>query len=293
MKRVVILSGKGGTGKSTVSSSVAYLISNHLSIVCADCDVDTPNLYLVLGFEKQSSEPVSTQEVAEAIDIGESKVDCTSICPYGAIEKSDKGYKVDPMMCEGCGACVYKCPKGMFHLKKTVNGTLFVGRSRYGFPLVYSQLKVGKSGSGEIVSLVKDKASTFDADLVLIDSAAGVGCPVIASVKDADLGIVVAEPTLSSFSDMVRSIELLNFFNVKIGVVINRYDMNLELSNKITKFCESRNIPIVAKIPFDKRVVNSLMRLRPVVELYNDMVPLFKKVSNYILTELFGDQYRD
>ncbi len=287
MKRLVVLSGKGGAGKSTISSSIAYLISDKLSLVCADCDVDTPNLHIVLGFNKRNSEQISTQEVAEVVASVETNIDCNSICPYGAIDKKDGKYKIDQMLCEGCGACMYKCPKGMIRLKKIVNGLLLEGKTRYGFPLVYCQLEIGKGGSGELVSKIKDKALQYPADIMLIDSAAGIGCPVIASVKDADAAIVVVEPTNSSFSDMIRSIELLDLFGIKKAVVINRHDLNLEISNKIVNFCKSNNIPILSKIPFDKRVVDSLMRLKPVVELYNNFVQYFNPIVDFVLSELF------
>ena len=277
MKTITIFSGKGGTGKTTVASCLALMLSKEQKIVTADCDVDAPNLGLSLGLKEKdysSFIKIRASEKAELIKekcIGCKK--CLNICSFNAI-KWDKKQNIpifDGLLCEGCGTCVIVCPENAIKLRKVENAIISVGKT-YGFSIVSGQLKMGESGSGRIVMEVKRKAMEIarkeNAELIIIDSAAGIGCPVIASLNGSDYVIAVTEPTPSALSDLKRGLKIVNHFMIPCGIVINKYDLNKEFSNKIELFAKKNKIPLLGKIPYDKEFVNALVNLKPAV-VYN------------------------
>ena len=285
MKTVVVLSGKGGVGKSSLTASLAVLLGNKRKIVTVDCDVDAPNLALVLGVKKfDSREKISTNEKARLI---ESK--CTGckkclICPFGAITWNGKKGKpvINKFLCEGCGVCSLVCPEGAIVLKKTQNAEVLTARTKYGFPLVLGQLKMGESGSGKVVSIVRQKAEEIarkvDADTILIDSSPGIGCPVIASIRGSDFVIAITEPTPSAFSDLRRALRVVEHFGIDYGLVINRWDLNREYTKKIEAFGRKRDIPVLGKLPYDRSFVDALVNLTPVVIYDKSLEPLFQGI---------------
>jgi len=264
--KIVVASGKGGTGKSMLASSMSILFSKTSRVIACDCDVDAPNLGLWLGItEYDSKKKISTSEKAyinpeKCAECGE----CFEACKFGAIERTG-GFSIDPLLCEGCGVCQLVCPADAIELNKVMNGEIRINETQLGFPLVSGQLYPGETGSGKIVQELRRKAEEFDHDFMILDSAAGIGCPVIASVTGCDFALLVTEPTPTGFTDLGRILEIVNHFQIPFGIVLNKWDINPTLSEKIESWGGER---LLGKIPYDRKVVDSIVNLKPVV--YSD-----------------------
>jgi len=291
MKIITIFSGKGGTGKTTVASCLAVMLSREKKIAVADCDVDAPNLGLSLGLKEKDYSSFIKIRASEKAELIKEKCTgckkCLNVCSFNAI-KWDKKQNIpvfDDLLCEGCGTCVIVCPENAIKLRKIENATISVGKA-YGFGIVSGQLKIGESGSGRIVMEVKRKAMEIarkeNAELILVDSAAGIGCPVIASVNGSDYVIAVTEPTPSALSDLMRGLKIVNHFGIPCGIVINKYDLNKEFSNKIEEFAHKNKIPILGKIPYNRKFVDALVNLKPAVVYNKRFELLFKKIMDNI-----------
>ena len=282
MEKITILSGKGGVGKSSITASLAVELSKNHKIICADCDVDASNLALVFGTETKNWEKLSTNEKA-VFDLEKcSKCKkCFHTCYFNAIKWED-GPVLKPFSCEGCGACTLVCPENAITLEPVYNAKIGHSKTKYGFEVSSAQLKMGESGSGKVVSKVKELAEKLgkDCEYMLIDAAAGIGCPVIASVVGSNKVILVTEPTSSAFSDMKRAMEMVSYFQPKMFCVINKYDLNPNMTKKIIKFCEENNIKLIAKIPYDKIFVKALKEMKPVIEYKYEEI--FEKIATII-----------
>lgn len=271
---IAIASGKGGVGKSMVSSALAMLIAKERKIVAVDCDVDAPDLGLWLGIaELEKGESISTSEKAvidhdKCVRCGK----CAQVCRFGAVE-FEKKPKIVPYLCEGCGSCEVFCPVGAIHLEPVDNGEIITKQTKHGFPLVTGLMHPGETGSGKIVTALRERAAEFEHDIMLLDSAAGIGCPVIASMNGVDYAVLVTEPTPSGFSDLQRVLEIVDHFKVPYSVVINKWDVNKEMSGKIEEWAGGR---MLGKLPFDKRIFLSVSELRPVMESDSAVVPELK-----------------
>ena len=274
MKKITILSGKGGAGKSSITASLAVALSRNYKIICADCDVDAANLGLALGltdndFEKWEMITTNQKAVFDS-DKCISCKKCFESCYFDAISW-DNGKKSKPRLrefrCEGCGVCELACPSGAVKLADVYNAKIGVGTTKYGFKIVSGQLEMGESGSGKVVSAVKSLAEQEGrkADIMLIDSSAGIGCPVIASVTGSDYVIAVAEPSPAGFSDLKRALEVVSHFRIPCAIVINKYDINEEQTEKIVRFAKNSNIKILLKFHHDKSFVDALVNLTPVI----------------------------
>jgi MinD superfamily P-loop ATPase len=280
--KIVVASGKGGVGKSMLASSLAILFSENKKVVACDCDVDAPNMGLWLGIEDyDKSEKISTSEKAEidqekCIKCGK----CKEICRFSAIELIDGEYRVNPFLCEGCGACRIVCPVGAITLKEVKNGELRDKNTEYGFPLVYGQLYPGEAGSGKIVEVLREKAGKFGHDIMVMDAAAGIGCPVIASLRNTDFAVLVTEPTPSGFSDLKRVLEIVNHFKIPYGIVINKWDINKAASKEIEEWAGDN---MLGKISYDKKVIESIVSLKPVLfsesKTVEEIKTIFQKLT--------------
>jgi MinD superfamily P-loop ATPase len=280
--KIVVASGKGGTGKSMLASSMTILFSKNSRVVACDCDVDAPNLGLWLGItEYDTKKRISTSEKAyinpkKCVECGE----CFDACRFGAVER-DRGFKINPLLCEGCGVCQLVCPEEAIELKKVMNGEIRLNETKLGFPLVSGQLYPGETGSGKIVQELRRKAEEFYHDVMILDSAAGIGCPVIASVTGCDFALLVTEPTPSGFTDLGRILEIVNHFQIPFGIVLNKWDINPTMSKKIESWSGER---LLGKIPYDRKVVDSIVNLKPVI--YSDatatseILKVFEKIKN-------------
>ena len=232
--KIVVASGKGGVGKSMIASSLALLFSKDKKVVACDCDVDAPNLGLWLGVvDYDSTEKISTSFKAvideeKCIKCGK----CKEVCKFFAIEEG-KTFKVNPFLCEGCGVCELVCPVGAIRIAPVKNGEIRIKETDYGFPLISAQLYPGESGSGKIVEELRERAERYEYEVMILDAPAGIGCPVIASVRGCDFSLLVTEPTPSGLSDLERILKIVSHFNQPYGIVINKWDLNPEFSGKI------------------------------------------------------------
>ncbi|HOM43760.1 MAG TPA: ATP-binding protein, partial [Bacillota bacterium] len=266
MKQLLILSGKGGTGKTTIASAFIKLSK---AKAYADCDVDAPNLHLIT---KQNSLPKKTDyyglpkaeiDIELCIECGQ----CMQNCRFEAISADGK-YKVDPFACEGCGVCELVCPVGAVTLKPAVAGELLLYTDG---EKVFStaQLKMGSGTSGMLVTEVKKqiKSAAVDVEFAIIDGSPGIGCPVIASLSGVDMVLIVAEPSISGISDMERIINTATKFGVKTAVCINKFDTNMQNTEKIENFCINQGISLMGRIPFDSDAVKAINNGQTIVDI--------------------------
>jgi MinD superfamily P-loop ATPase len=259
MKEITVISGKGGTGKTTFTANLASLLDN---LVIGDCDVDAPNLHLLLNpvnisekIHKGAKLAVKNQELC--IDCGK----CYEYCRFNAITADD--YQVKNLKCEGCGVCVEVCPTDALKLESIETGSLYQAESKFG-DMIHARLIPGADTSGKLVSEVKKKASAVakekNKDWILIDGSPGIGCPVIASLTGSDMAILVTEPTLSGFADLKRVIEVVKHFKITAGLVINKFDLNEKISDRIESYCQEEDIELLTKIPYSRVIVESLQK---------------------------------
>lgn len=268
MKQIVIISGKGGTGKTVLTASFAALAKNK---VMADCDVDAADLHLLLSPEiKERHEFRSGVTARIDRDICQECGECVSVCRFDAISED---FRVDPVSCEGCTIYSHVCPAGAVVLEENVSGEWFVSETRYG-TLVHAKLGIAEENSGKLVMQVRQSAKEIaereGRDYVIIDGPPGIGCPVIASLANVDLALIVTEPTLSGIHDMERVAQVSKHFNVVTKVVINKYDINPANSEDIKKNCQKEDIEVVALLPFSRQVSESIVQGVPIVEFCSD-----------------------
>lgn len=280
MVKIVVASGKGGVGKSMLASSLALLFSEKKKVGACDCDVDAPNLGLWLGItDYDEKKRISTSEKAKVIDQNNLDDRILEICKFHAIKKVDEKYVINPFLCEGCGVCKILYPKSI-GIKPIKNGELRFKKTKFGFPLFFGQLYPGEAGSGKIVEQLKKKAEKCDYDVIILDAAAGIGCPVIASVRGCDYAILITEPTPSGFSDLKRILEVVNHFSIPYGIVINKWDINPTLSEEIEKWAGKK---FLGKIRYDKKVIDAIVNLKPVIEIdskvVNEIKNIYKKIE--------------
>jgi MinD superfamily P-loop ATPase len=292
MKTITILSGKGGVGKSSITASLAVMLSKSKKIICADCDVDASNLALVLGSQEKDYEEwksISTnQKVVFDLDKCNSCKKCYYSCYFRSIDWKNNKPILKEFSCEGCGVCKIICPQSAINEINIQNAKLGYVNIRYGFKVVSAQLGVGESGSGKVVCEVKRKALNLadNSELLLVDSAAGIGCPVIASVTGSDYAIIITEPTPSSFSDMKRALDIVHHFKIPYGVIINKHDINKGYTNSIESFVKGQGAEILAKIPYEKSFADALVNLTPIVEFDSKFEPIFKIISKKLIEKV-------
>ena len=270
MKQIVIISGKGGTGKTVLTAAFAALAKNK---VMADCDVDAADLHLLLQPDiKERHEFKSGYSAVIDKKICQECSECITACRFGAISRD---FVIDPVSCEGCAFCSHICPADAIKMEESISGEWFISETRFG-PMVHAKLGIAEENSGKLVALVrkeaKDLAEKSDSDWVIIDGAPGIGCPVIASLSGIDCALVVTEPTLSGLHDALRVIEVTRHFKVPAKLVINKYDLNPEISDKIEKYCAKNGISLIGKIIFDKSVVEAMVEGKTIIEYKNTPV---------------------
>lgn len=261
MKQIVVISGKGGTGKTTVASSFAYLAEN---VNIADCDVEAPNLNLMLENKTLSKRPYFGGKNAY---IEKEKCNacgkCIEVCRFGAVKKD---YTINDLKCEGCGACSIVCQVKAIRFEDEETGQIINGKTEKGV-FVHSELKIGADGAGKIVTEIrKELVKEKDNKLSIIDGSPGIGCVVIASITGCDMAVIVTEPTQSGMDDLKRVLNLTYHFDIDSYVIINKYDINKEKAKEIETFCEENQVNILGQIPFDPFVNIAIQESRPIVD---------------------------
>jgi MinD superfamily P-loop ATPase len=282
VRELVVASGKGGTGKTSLVGSFAVLASR---AVLADCDVDAADLHLLLSPAVRRREEFRGGRVA-VVDAGRCTGcgECERLCRFGSIVRGGAGdgrgraggapggpvFRVDPVACEGCGVCVDHCPEGAVEFPERTSGEWFVSETRCG-PMVHARLGIAAENSGKLVSVVRTQARRIAAergrDTVLVDGPPGIGCPVIASVTGATAVLAVTEPSVSGEHDLERLLELCRHFEVPVAICVNRWDVNPQAGSRIETMARERGAVLAGRIPFDRTVTAAQLAARTVVEL--------------------------
>jgi MinD superfamily P-loop ATPase len=267
VKQLTIISGKGGTGKTSITAAFASIAKN---TVFADCDVDAADLHLI--FKPKVKKTIIFKGLKYAsVDISKCTfcMKCVESCVFNAI---DKKINVNNNLCEGCGVCKYICPINAIKMIDRESGYAYISESRFG-PLSHAVLNTAEEASGKLVTIVRENAKKIAEEmkknLILIDGPPGIGCPVISSITGVDLVLIVTEPTLSAIHDLNRIYNVSNHFKIPSIVCINKYDINHDNTLKIEEFCENKNIPIVGKIPYDNMITKSMVNEQSIIEYSN------------------------
>ena len=287
MHEILVISGKGGAGKTTVTGAFAHLSQN--AILC-DLDVDAPDFHLISQPEHyEEHEFWSGYEAVIRQDDCMHCGDCLNRCRFDAIIEKDGTYTVDPMKCEGCKVCVTLCPGESidFNLKKC--GEWYRSNTRFGH-LVHAQLYPGEENSGRLVALLKDEArktaKSMGHEIMLADGAPGIGCPVISSLSGTDLAVFVTEPTPSGLHDLERVAALCDHFRVKGTVVINKFDLNTDVTEQIESFCDQHGYPVAGRVPHTDAVTAAMVERQTVTEYDSAIYTAFAGIWNNILSQL-------
>lgn len=278
MKELVVISGKGGTGKTSIVASFAALAEN---AVLADCDVDAADLHLVLKPEIRRREDFSGGKRARVdsdrcIACGK----CKEVCRFSAVSLdgpgnpwADKTFRIDPIACEGCGVCAWFCPEKAIAFTLAINGEWYVSDTRHG-PMVHAKLGIAEENSGKLVSTVRQEARKIAVDrrreLIIVDGSPGIGCPVIASITGANLILAVTEPTVSGLHDLNRVADLAKHFGVPGLVCVNKWDLNPEMAASIIAEALERGLMLAGRVRYDRGVTAAQIRKQSVVEYQNN-----------------------
>ncbi len=285
MPEILIISGKGGTGKTSLTGALAHLAQN--KVIC-DLDVDAPDLHLLLQPQARQvhqfysgHEAVIDPELCTACGL------CQEKCRFQAIAADGEAFRVDPLKCEGCKLCVTLCPAGAIAFPERHCGAWQISDTRLG-PMIHAQLFPGQENSGRLVALLRQQARQLSQEqgyeLIISDGPPGIGCPVISSLSGTDLAVVVTEPTPSGRHDLARVVELCRHFRVPVGVIINKCDLNQEQSRAIAQDCAQEGLELLALLPFDPAVVQAMVRGKVITEcqpngLSQELVQAWNKIE--------------
>ena len=285
MKELVVVSGKGGTGKTSLVACFAALAEKK---VMADCDVDAADLHLILNPVIKRKETFSGGFSAvinkdKCIECGK----CIELCKFDAVSED---YEIDKISCEGCGVCAYFCPEKAIDMIQNISGEWYISDTRFG-KFVHAKLGIAEENSGKLVAIVRRIARIIakmeTSELVVVDGSPGIGCPVISSITGADYVLIVTEPTLSGKHDLDRMAKLTNHFKVRTGVCINKFDLNLNVTEEIEKFCNDNSFDFLGKIPYDDVFIKAMINRKSVVEYSNDKTSeIVQNIWNIIAGQL-------
>ncbi|NIA23217.1 MAG: (4Fe-4S)-binding protein, partial [Proteobacteria bacterium] len=261
MKEIIIISGKGGTGKTTLTASVSKYMNK--KVIC-DADVDAADMFLLMKPEvtkktafRGKSVAIINSERCTSCDL------CRKHCRFNAIDVINGLYTVNPYSCDGCSLCTIVCPTGAVKMEQMTVGEWYVSQTKFG-KMVHARLYPGAENSGNLVTMVKRQAHILaeeeNADYVIVDGPPGIGCPVTSTLSGANLAIIVTEPTFSGIHDLERVYETAVHFKTPVWIVINKYDLNLRNSEKVERFAKDKGIEIIEKIPFSRCVIDSVVK---------------------------------
>jgi MinD superfamily P-loop ATPase len=264
MKQLTVISGKGGTGKTSITAAFASLAKN---AVFADCDVDAADLHLILKPDVKKTIGFHGLKIA-SID-KDSCTECKKCYDYCNFDAIAEEINIIKESCEGCGVCEYVCPVDAIAMVDRDSGFSYISETRFG-PMAHAMLKTAEEASGKLVIVVRSNAKTLaeekKKELIIIDGPPGIGCPVIASISGVDLVLIVTEPTLSAIHDLERILSVAYHFKIPAVVCINKFDINLENTEKIENYCKSNNIEVVGKLPYDNIVTKAMIHEKTIVE---------------------------
>lgn len=264
---IAVISGKGGTGKSSISAVFATLQPN---VVLADCDVDAANLYLLFHPTHDKEEVfVSGFKAVINKDLCTNCGECINYCRFDAIDEINGEVLINETSCDGCKLCSRICPAEAISMVQEDKSRMYSGSFRNG-KMVYGRLSPGEENSGRLVDIVREEAKNIarsnGIDTIIIDGPPGIGCPVISTITGVNQVVIVTEPTLSGLHDLKRTIEVSSKFKLITSVIVNKFDLNIDMTNNIETYCNLQNISVVAKIPFDRIVVDAMLNCKSVVE---------------------------
>ena len=267
MKQITIISGKGGTGKTTLASSFIKLAQEQIAV---DCDVDAANLHIMLDPSIREKNDFIGGEIANVSEECISCGKCEELCRFGAIKDSTTDIKIDPLRCEGCGVCQEVCPDDAIELKSEKQGEYYISDTDF-CTMVHAKLDPGAENSGLLVARIRNIAEDIAVEnnkkVIIIDGAPGIGCPVIASLNGVDFAIIVTEPTLSGISDFKKAHEVTKFFNIEAFACINKADINKKNSRVISDYCRDNGLTLLGEIPYDEKVPKALSRKKFITDI--------------------------
>jgi MinD superfamily P-loop ATPase len=265
---IAVISGKGGTGKSSIAAAFATLNER---VVLADCDVDAANLYLL--FHPSHEEEIVYIAGHKAVinyDRCTNCGICMSYCRFDAISLIKSKVVISGTSCEGCFLCSHICPENAIHMIQNDNSRMYSGSFRNG-KMIYGRLAPGEENSGKLVNMVREKAKQVakenKIETILLDGPPGIGCPVISTITGVDKAVIVTEPTISGLHDMQRTIELINKFGIEAYVIINKFDLNPAMSLQINSWCKTAGIQVIGHLPFDSQMVEAMVQCMSIIEL--------------------------
>jgi len=291
--KIAVTGGKGGTGKSTVAVSLAVQFAEKNKVMLVDADVECPNDHLLLSVkrikDRDIHQLIPKWDFSKCVKCGK----CGLVCKQDAIVAIKGKYPAFlPEICIGCSACIVACLTGAISKSEKKIGTVYTGRN-YGVDLVSGELKIGELASGEVVSSIRSRSNEINkklkADVMIIDSAAGIGCPVIASITGTNYVVAVTEPTPSAFHDLKRVLYLAEHFKIKQGIVINKSTLDNGFCKKIKSFAKKKGIPIIGEIPYSNDFVSSTIKMKPIIKLKPVYAETFRKIEMNINSKRFDD----
>ncbi|MFH0753573.1 MAG: ATP-binding protein [Candidatus Omnitrophota bacterium] len=286
MKQIVVLSGKGGTGKTVVTGALAALVDNKVMV---DCDVDAADLHLLLTpriMERHEFKSGVKAHIDQRACVRCGR--CLEVCRFEAVTKN---LLIDTASCEGCGLCARICPSQAITMKDNICGEWFVSETRFG-TMVYARLGVGQENSGKLVAQIRQKAKEIarkaSRDWVIIDGPPGIGCPVMASLSGVNAVLLVTEPTCSGWHDAGRVIDLGKHFKIPVLLVVNKWDINPAVTGQIETYCQDNGVAVAGRLPFDRAVVDAVMAGKTIIEgesqcLKNEMVKILENLKGSML----------
>ena len=289
MKEIVVISGKGGTGKTSVMASFSYL--GQADLVIADCDVDAADLHMLLDPDYQNSEDYYSGELAildqeKCINCGA----CLDVCQFDGVQKENGIFRIEEMNCEGCGYCQRVCPTAAIHMETQKVGQWYSSNSKVGSTMVHAKMGVGAENSGRLVAQVKNEARRIakaeGKEIILIDGSPGIGCAVTSTLSGADYVVFVTEPSVSGIHDLKRVSELVQGFSIPSGCIINKYDLNPQRVLELEAFMEDAGIEHIANIPYDEGFTAAMLEGKTLVEYENSsvsqiLIESWKKIKQF------------
>jgi MinD superfamily P-loop ATPase len=289
MYEIVVLSGKGGTGKTSIAASLAVLAGNEA--VIADCDVDTANMHLLLKPDFGNSIEFFSGELAVIKQEQCTRCrKCEDACRFNAIGYLDKKMQVMPIDCEGCGYCEIVCPTRAITMLERKSGNVFISSTKAGSKMAHARLDIGADNSGKLVARVKNEAKSLavsgNLQYIIIDGAPGIGCPVVSSLAGANYVLLVTEPTMSGLNDLKRICAVIRKFRIKAGCVINKWDLNEEKTSEIKQFLQEAQIEHLADIPYDIRFTKAMTEGKTIVEIQSPFREILNRIWNNIKSQL-------